>query len=158
MHLSHPSFLRTSFLWPCPCVKLHMWRFPSPSRPQTLHFPCVYGIALPTLRLDTLCGRFSMTGKVEAIAVRYWNYVHSNSFFLLLDRCPNPVDNMRSSVPVDNQGKTASHSQVRRFDVKTFAFLDPHTGHPSVEEVRLSHPHTLFRQYKSVHLCRHGYV
>uniref|UniRef100_UPI0037E8590E zona pellucida sperm-binding protein 4-like n=1 Tax=Semicossyphus pulcher TaxID=241346 RepID=UPI0037E8590E len=54
---------------------------------------------------------------------------------LLYDGCPNPLDNMRSSVPVDKQGKTTSHSQVRRFDVKTFAFLDPHTGHPSVEEM-----------------------
>ncbi|GAA6215546.1 zona pellucida sperm-binding protein 4-like [Lates japonicus] len=54
---------------------------------------------------------------------------------LLYDGCPNPLDNMRSSAPVDNQGKTTSHSQVRRFDVKTFAFLDPHTGHPSVEEM-----------------------
>ncbi|XP_044186298.1 zona pellucida sperm-binding protein 4-like [Thunnus albacares] len=54
---------------------------------------------------------------------------------LLYDGCPNPLDNMRSSVPVDNWGKTTSHSQVRRFDVKTFAFLDPHTGHPSVEEM-----------------------
>ncbi|XP_039978877.1 zona pellucida sperm-binding protein 4-like isoform X2 [Xiphias gladius] len=54
---------------------------------------------------------------------------------LLYDGCPNPLDNTRSSVPVDNQGKTSSHSQVRRFDVKTFAFLDPHTGHPSVEEM-----------------------
>ena len=51
-------------------------------------------------------------------------------------RCPNPLDNMRSSVPVDKRGRTTSHSQVRRFDVKTFAFLDPHTGHPSEEEVR----------------------
>ncbi|KAM3598552.1 uncharacterized protein V6R79_019506 [Siganus canaliculatus] len=54
---------------------------------------------------------------------------------LLYDGCPNPLDNMRSSVPVDNQGSTTSHSQVRRFDVKTFAFLDPHTGHPSAEEM-----------------------
>ncbi|XP_051243978.1 zona pellucida sperm-binding protein 4-like [Dicentrarchus labrax] len=54
---------------------------------------------------------------------------------LLYDGCPNPLDSMRSSFPVDNQGKTTSHSQVRRFDVKTFAFLDPHTGHPSVEEM-----------------------
>ncbi|KAK2833816.1 hypothetical protein Q5P01_017705 [Channa striata] len=54
---------------------------------------------------------------------------------LLYDGCPNPLDNMRSSVPVDNQGKTTSHSQIRRFDVKTFAFLDPNTGHPSVEEI-----------------------
>uniref|UniRef100_A0A3P8ZRM0 Zona pellucida sperm-binding protein 4-like n=1 Tax=Esox lucius TaxID=8010 RepID=A0A3P8ZRM0_ESOLU len=56
---------------------------------------------------------------------------------LLYDGCPNPLDNMRSSVPVDSQGKTTSHSQVRRFDVKTFAFLDPETGLPSVEEPRL---------------------
>ncbi|XP_029363956.1 zona pellucida sperm-binding protein 4-like [Echeneis naucrates] len=54
---------------------------------------------------------------------------------LLYDGCPSPLDNMRSSVPVDNLGKTTSHSQVRRFDVKTFAFLDPHTGHPSMEEM-----------------------
>ncbi|XP_063326580.1 zona pellucida sperm-binding protein 1-like isoform X2 [Pelmatolapia mariae] len=54
---------------------------------------------------------------------------------LLYDGCPNPQDNMRSSVPVDKQGKTASHSHVRRFDVKTFAFLDPSTGHPSPEEM-----------------------
>ncbi|XP_041672849.1 zona pellucida sperm-binding protein 4-like isoform X2 [Cheilinus undulatus] len=54
---------------------------------------------------------------------------------LLYDGCPNPVDNMRSSVPVDDQGKTTSHSQIRRFDVKTFAFLDPHSGQPSVEEM-----------------------
>uniref|UniRef100_A0A671UMC5 Zona pellucida sperm-binding protein 4-like n=1 Tax=Sparus aurata TaxID=8175 RepID=A0A671UMC5_SPAAU len=54
---------------------------------------------------------------------------------LLYDGCPNPLDNMRSSFPVDNQGKTTSHSQVRRFDVKTFAFLDPHTGRPSLEEM-----------------------
>ncbi|XP_070837406.1 zona pellucida sperm-binding protein 4-like [Chaetodon trifascialis] len=54
---------------------------------------------------------------------------------LLYDGCPNPLDNMRSSVPVDIQGKTASPSQARRFDVKTFAFLDPNTGHPSVEEI-----------------------
>ncbi|XP_039467185.1 zona pellucida sperm-binding protein 4-like isoform X2 [Oreochromis aureus] len=33
---------------------------------------------------------------------------------LLYDGCPNPQDNMRSSVPVDKQGKTTSHSQVRR--------------------------------------------
>uniref|UniRef100_A0A8C5G2A9 Zona pellucida sperm-binding protein 4-like n=1 Tax=Gouania willdenowi TaxID=441366 RepID=A0A8C5G2A9_GOUWI len=57
---------------------------------------------------------------------------------LLYDGCPNPVDNMRSSIPVDNQGKTTSHSQVRRFDVKTFAFLEPDSGNPSAEEVRLT--------------------
>ncbi|KAM4635541.1 zona pellucida sperm-binding protein 1-like [Polymixia lowei] len=54
---------------------------------------------------------------------------------LLYDGCPNPLDNMRSSIPVDNNGKTTSHSQVRRFDVKTFTFLDPKTGHPSFEEM-----------------------
>ncbi|XP_059204424.1 zona pellucida sperm-binding protein 4-like [Centropristis striata] len=54
---------------------------------------------------------------------------------LLYDGCPNPMDNMRSSVPVNSEGKTTSHSQVRRFDVKTFAFFDPHTGQPSVEEM-----------------------
>ncbi|XP_060883197.1 zona pellucida sperm-binding protein 1-like [Labrus mixtus] len=54
---------------------------------------------------------------------------------LLYDGCPNPEDSMRSSVPVDKQGKTTSHSQTRRFDVKTFAFLDPQTGNPSVEEI-----------------------
>ncbi|KAG8006419.1 Zona pellucida sperm-binding protein 4 [Nibea albiflora] len=54
---------------------------------------------------------------------------------LLYDGCPNPLDNLRSSVPVDKQGKTTSQSPVRRFDVKTFAFLDPHTGHPSMEEM-----------------------
>lgn len=50
---------------------------------------------------------------------------------------------MRSSVPVDKQGRTTSHSQVRRFDVKTFAFVDPQTGLPSTEEVRSSPPASL---------------
>lgn len=45
---------------------------------------------------------------------------------------------MRSSVPVDNQGKTTTNAQVRRFDVKTFAFLDPDTGKASVEKVTIS--------------------
>ncbi|XP_061567205.1 zona pellucida sperm-binding protein 4-like [Cololabis saira] len=54
---------------------------------------------------------------------------------LLHNGCPNPLDTMRSSVPVDNQGKTSSLSQVRRFDIKTFAFLDPKTGVPSMEEM-----------------------
>ncbi|XP_032444359.1 zona pellucida sperm-binding protein 4-like [Xiphophorus hellerii] len=54
---------------------------------------------------------------------------------LLHDGCPNPLDTMRSSVPVDNQGKTTTYSQVRRFDVKTFVFLDPDTGKPSVEQM-----------------------
>nr|XP_057905372.1 zona pellucida sperm-binding protein 4-like [Doryrhamphus excisus] len=52
---------------------------------------------------------------------------------LLYNGCPNPLDDSRSSVPVDKQGKTQSRSQVRRFDVKTFAFLEQ--GEPSVEEV-----------------------
>ncbi|XP_016896046.1 zona pellucida sperm-binding protein 4-like isoform X2 [Cynoglossus semilaevis] len=56
-------------------------------------------------------------------------------WLLLYDGCPNPLDNMRGSFPVDKQGKTTSHSQVRRFNVKTFAFLDPQTGHPSEEEM-----------------------
>ncbi|XP_054891470.1 zona pellucida sperm-binding protein 1 isoform X5 [Poeciliopsis prolifica] len=54
---------------------------------------------------------------------------------LLHDGCPNPLDTMRSSVPVDNQGTTTTYSQVRRFDVKTFAFLDPDTGKQSVEQI-----------------------
>lgn len=54
---------------------------------------------------------------------------------LLYDGCPNPADNRRSSVPVDRQGKTSSPSTVRRFDVQTFAFLDPQTGRPSMEEM-----------------------
>ncbi|XP_029914937.1 zona pellucida sperm-binding protein 4-like isoform X2 [Myripristis murdjan] len=54
---------------------------------------------------------------------------------LMFAGCPNPLDIMRSSVPVDRQGKTTAHSQVRRFDVKTFAFLHPNTGLPSVEEM-----------------------
>lgn len=44
---------------------------------------------------------------------------------------------MRSSIPVDNEGKITVHSQVRRFDVRTFAFLDPNTGYHSTEPVRL---------------------
>ncbi|XP_058509394.1 zona pellucida sperm-binding protein 4-like [Solea solea] len=56
-------------------------------------------------------------------------------WMLLYDGCPNPLDHMKSSVPLDQLGKTTSHSQMRRFDVKTFAFLDPQTGHPSVEEM-----------------------
>ncbi|XP_077590610.1 zona pellucida sperm-binding protein 4-like [Stigmatopora nigra] len=52
---------------------------------------------------------------------------------LLNDGCPNHLDDSRSSTPVDHQGKIYSHSQVRRFDVKTFAFLKE--GQPSVEEI-----------------------
>ncbi|XP_040918237.1 zona pellucida sperm-binding protein 4-like [Toxotes jaculatrix] len=74
------------------------------------------------------------------LALRVWDcFAYPTSrhsvWTLLYDGCPNPMDNMRSSVPVDNQGKTSSHSQIRRFDVKTFAFVDPNTGHPSVEEM-----------------------
>ncbi|XP_034046865.1 zona pellucida sperm-binding protein 4-like [Thalassophryne amazonica] len=54
---------------------------------------------------------------------------------LLYDGCPNPLDNMKSSVPVDHQGQTTSHSRVRRFDVKVFAFMDPRIGQPSTEEM-----------------------
>ncbi|XP_034394942.1 zona pellucida sperm-binding protein 1-like [Cyclopterus lumpus] len=66
---------------------------------------------------------------------------------LLQDGCPNPLDNNRSSIHVSDQGETTALSQVRRFDVKTFAFLDPHTGHPSVEEVYF---------YCWVELCTNG--
>ncbi|XP_077414189.1 zona pellucida sperm-binding protein 4-like [Vanacampus margaritifer] len=52
---------------------------------------------------------------------------------LLNNGCPNHLDDSRSSVPVDKQGKRHSHSQVRRFDVKTFAFFNE--GHPSAEEI-----------------------
>lgn len=61
----------------------------------------------------------------------------------LFPSCPNPLDNMRSSVPVDQHGQTSSQSQARRFDVKTFAFVDPQTGLPSAEEVRSSPPSRL---------------
>ncbi|XP_077357574.1 zona pellucida sperm-binding protein 4-like [Festucalex cinctus] len=54
-------------------------------------------------------------------------------WMLLNNGCPNHLDDSRSSVPVDNQGKTYSHSQVRRFDVKTFAFFKK--GQPSAEEI-----------------------
>ncbi|CAL8273975.1 unnamed protein product [Lota lota] len=54
---------------------------------------------------------------------------------LLYDGCPNLLDPLRSSSPVDSQGGASSPSQVRRFDVKTFAFLDPQTGKPSAEEI-----------------------
>ncbi|KAG7262382.1 hypothetical protein CRUP_018306 [Coryphaenoides rupestris] len=54
---------------------------------------------------------------------------------LLYDGCPNLLDPLRSSTPVDSQGVTGAPSQVRRFNVKTFAFLDPQTGQPSSEEV-----------------------
>ncbi|KAI4822314.1 hypothetical protein KUCAC02_007868 [Chaenocephalus aceratus] len=53
---------------------------------------------------------------------------------LLYDGCPNQLDKTRSVIPENNQ-KTSSHSQVRRFDVEMFAFLDPHTGSPNVEEM-----------------------
>ncbi|XP_061702502.1 zona pellucida sperm-binding protein 4-like [Syngnathoides biaculeatus] len=54
-------------------------------------------------------------------------------WMLLHDGCPNHLDDSGSSIPVDSQGKTYSHSQVRRFDVKTFAFVKK--GQPSVEEI-----------------------
>nr|XP_015800779.2 zona pellucida sperm-binding protein 4 [Nothobranchius furzeri] len=54
---------------------------------------------------------------------------------LLHDGCPNPLDDLRSSILVDNHEKTTNHSQLRRFGVKTFAFLDPETGNPSSEEM-----------------------
>lgn len=54
---------------------------------------------------------------------------------LLYDGCPNPLDDMRSSVLESSVGETTSHTRVRRFDVKTFAFLDPETGQPSLEEM-----------------------
>ncbi|KAM7386412.1 hypothetical protein PAMA_009163 [Pampus argenteus] len=54
---------------------------------------------------------------------------------LLFNGCPNPQDDMRSSIHLDDQERTTSNSQVRRFDVKTFAFLNPQTGYPSLEEM-----------------------
>ncbi|CAL8287147.1 unnamed protein product [Boreogadus saida] len=54
---------------------------------------------------------------------------------LLYDGCPNLLDPLRSSTPVESQGEASPPSQVRRFDVKTFAFLDPQTGKPSEEEI-----------------------
>lgn len=63
MHLSHHSFPKTSSRCPCLCVKLRTWKSPSLSRPQTRRFPCACGIALPTLRLDTLYGRCCTTGE-----------------------------------------------------------------------------------------------
>uniref|UniRef100_A0A8C7Z5L6 P-type domain-containing protein n=1 Tax=Oryzias sinensis TaxID=183150 RepID=A0A8C7Z5L6_9TELE len=79
----------------------------------------------------------------------------ANLFYI---RCPNPLDNLGSSVPVDEQGGTASHSQVRRFDVKTFAFMDPNTGHPSSEEVcgTCSNHDTVVYFYK--HNCAVSYL
>ncbi|XP_035253311.1 zona pellucida sperm-binding protein 4-like isoform X3 [Anguilla anguilla] len=52
---------------------------------------------------------------------------------LLHNGCPNPLDSERSSVLLGRWGQ--SLSQVRRFDVKTFAFIDPKTGEPSMEEL-----------------------
>lgn len=54
---------------------------------------------------------------------------------LLYDGCPNLLDPLRSSTPVDSQGGTGAPSQVRRFNVKMFAFLDPRTGQLSSEEI-----------------------
>ncbi|KAJ3601042.1 hypothetical protein NHX12_032015 [Muraenolepis orangiensis] len=59
----------------------------------------------------------------------------SSVWTLLYNGCPNALDTLRSSSPVDSQGGTGAPSQVRRFDVKTFAFLDPKTGQPSTEEI-----------------------
>lgn len=73
-------------------------------------------------------------GEFRTTAIKK-KYIKAHFFFFFLNSCPNPLDNMRGSFPVDKQGKTTSHSQVRRFNVKTFAFLDPQTGHPSEEEV-----------------------
>uniref|UniRef100_A0A3Q2FH02 P-type domain-containing protein n=1 Tax=Cyprinodon variegatus TaxID=28743 RepID=A0A3Q2FH02_CYPVA len=56
---------------------------------------------------------------------------------LLHDGCPNPLDKRRSSVPLDQLQNNKTHSLVRRFDVKTFAFLDPSTGKRSAEKVTL---------------------
>ncbi|KAJ8345214.1 hypothetical protein SKAU_G00294070 [Synaphobranchus kaupii] len=52
---------------------------------------------------------------------------------LLHDGCPNPLDSERSAVLLGSWGQ--SLPQVRRFDVKTFAFIDPKTGEPSMEEL-----------------------
>lgn len=54
---------------------------------------------------------------------------------LLYDGCPNPLDDMRSSFLESSVGEITSHTGVRRFDVKTFAFLDPETGQSSLEEM-----------------------
>ncbi|XP_015235786.1 PREDICTED: zona pellucida sperm-binding protein 4-like [Cyprinodon variegatus] len=54
---------------------------------------------------------------------------------LLHDGCPNPLDKRRSSVPLDQLQNNKTHSLVRRFDVKTFAFLDPSTGKRSAEKM-----------------------
>ncbi|XP_036408718.1 zona pellucida sperm-binding protein 4-like [Megalops cyprinoides] len=54
---------------------------------------------------------------------------------LLLNGCPNPLDNERSSVFVDTVGQSVSRTQVKRFDVKTFAFIDPTTGLLSAEQL-----------------------
>ncbi|KAG9343056.1 hypothetical protein JZ751_015274, partial [Albula glossodonta] len=53
---------------------------------------------------------------------------------LLHDGCPNPLDSERSSVLVGTPVQSIPHAQVKRFDVKTFTFLDPKTGAPSMEE------------------------
>lgn len=56
---------------------------------------------------------------------------------VFLVRCPNPLDKRRSSLPLDQLQNNKTHSLVRRFDVKTFAFLDPNTGKRSAEKVTL---------------------
>ncbi|XP_061079089.1 zona pellucida sperm-binding protein 1-like isoform X1 [Conger conger] len=52
---------------------------------------------------------------------------------LLHDGCPNPLDRERSAVLLGSLGQ--SLPQVRRFDVKTFTFIDPKTGEISMEEL-----------------------
>lgn len=145
MLLLPPSFTKTSSRSPCLCGKPRTWRSPSLRRPQTRRSPCACGIASPTLHRDTRCGRCCTTGGPvhslpACLPAGGWCWPGCRSYSSPpLCRCPNPLDNMRSSVPVDNHGKTTSHSQVRRFDVKTFAFVDPQTGHPSTEEVGQPH-------------------
>ncbi|KAJ8251851.1 hypothetical protein GJAV_G00226130 [Gymnothorax javanicus] len=52
---------------------------------------------------------------------------------LLHDGCPNPLDTERSAVLLGSGGQ--SPPQARRFDVKTFTFIDPKTKEPSMEEL-----------------------
>ncbi|XP_067088781.1 zona pellucida sperm-binding protein 1-like [Osmerus mordax] len=58
-----------------------------------------------------------------------------STWTLLYDGCPDPQDDMKSSVFESPVGNTTSQVQVRRFDVHTFAFLDPETGQLSSEEM-----------------------
>ncbi|XP_012681067.2 zona pellucida sperm-binding protein 4-like isoform X2 [Clupea harengus] len=66
---------------------------------------------------------------------------------LLHDGCPNHLDNMQTSIPVGEVLGSTGPSQVRRFDVKTFAFINPQTGKPSMEELYF---------YCWVEICSHG--